>query len=56
MPLVVSYPLALAKGRRVGAAVELVGLYATLQECLAPDQAVPGRADHSAAKGTLLGI
>jgi arylsulfatase A-like enzyme len=42
VPLVVSYPPALARGRRVGAPVELVDLYATLGDWLAPGQKIPG--------------
>ncbi len=42
VPLVVSYPEALARGRRVSVPVELVDLYVTLQEWFAPDRPVPG--------------
>ena len=42
VPLVVSYPPAIVPGRRIGAPVELVDLYATLQAWLAPERPVPG--------------
>ena len=50
VPLVISYPPALAKGRRIPVAVELVDLYPTLQEWLLPDKPVPGLEGESLMK------
>ncbi len=42
VPLAFSLPGSLPEGQRIGAPVELVDLYPTLRELLAPDREVPG--------------